>query len=195
MFDITPTTARRIGAVAVAGLALAGLSACSSSSTTSEASPSAAAGCPVSVSDPWVKAADKGMTAAFGTLQNSGASAVDIVSASTPDSASMELHEVVDNNGQMVMQPVAGGITVPANGDLKLEPGGYHLMLMDVTTPIKAGQDVPITLSCADGSTVDFTAQAREFEGGDEQYQKDGMDSMEGGDMDGGSMTPSPATS
>lgn len=183
------TTSLRFGAViAVAGLSLAGLSACSSSTSSSDAS-TAAAGCPVTVADPWVKAADKGMTAAFGTLTNTGSSTANIVSASTPDSSSMELHEVVDNNGQMVMQPVQGGFEVPANGTLTLEPGGYHLMLMDVTTPIKAGDEVPFTLSCADGSTVDFTAQAREFKGGDEEYMKEGMTDM---DMSG---SPSPMSS
>ncbi len=184
----TRSTLRFGAVVAVAGLSLAGLSACSSSSSSTDAS-SAAAGCPVTVADPWVKAADKGMTAAFGTLTNTSSSAANIVSASTPDSASMELHEVVDDNGSMVMQPVPGGFTVPANGTLALEPGGYHLMLMDVTTPIKAGDEVPFTITCADGASVDFTAQAREFTGGDEEYKKEGMTDM---DMSG---SPSPMSS
>lgn len=172
----TPThsTLRFSAVVAVTCLSLAGLSACSSSSSSNQAA-STAAGCPLTVTDAWVKAADKGMTAAFGTLTNNSGAAADVVSASTPDSSSMELHEVADDDGSMVMQPVPGGLTIPGNGTLTLEPGGYHLMLMDVTTPIKAGDKVPVTLTCADGATVDFTAQAREYQGGDEEYKNEGM--------------------
>lgn len=174
--------------VGLAGLAVASLAACSSGGSTD--SPSAAAECPVTVTDPWVKAVDKGMTAAFGTLSNTGDAAVTITSASSPASSAMELHEVVDNNGEMVMQPVPGGFPVPAGGTLPMEPGGYHLMLMDVTAPIKAGEDVAVTLTCSNGATAGFTAQARTFEGGEEEYRNDGMDSMDStGEM---SMTPTP---
>jgi hypothetical protein len=143
------------------------------------------------VSDGWVKAADKGMTAAFGTVANSSGQEVTITAASTPSSSTMELHEVVDNNGAMVMQPVAGGLQVPANGTLTLEPGGYHLMLMDVTQPIQAGDDVTFTLTCSDGGTTEITAQAKTFTGAEEQYQKGSMESMESSD----SMSPGSPTS
>lgn len=187
-------TSIRLGiALAVPVLAAGSLAGCSSSSDSSS-SASSAAGCPVTVADPWVKAADKGMTAAFGTLTNTGSGEVVVTAANTPDSATTELHEVVDDNGKMVMQPVPGGFSVPAGGTLTLEPGGFHIMLMDVTKPIQAGQDVPFTLTCSDGATAEFTAQAREFEGGDEEYQNEGMDSMEGG-MDMSSMTPTPGQS
>ncbi|WP_433550265.1 copper chaperone PCu(A)C [Micromonospora zamorensis] len=45
----------------------------------------------IGIRDPWVKAADKGMTAAFGTLANDGDSDVTLTSATTSVS-SMELH-------------------------------------------------------------------------------------------------------
>ena len=47
------------------------------------------------------------------------------------------------------MQPVPGGFTVPANGMLTLEPGGFHIMLMGVSAPIRAGAEVPFTLTCS----------------------------------------------
>lgn len=172
-------------ALAVAAVLSAGVVAGCSSSTTPAGSESQAPTCPISVSDGWVKAADKGMTAAFGTLSNGGGQPVTITAAATPASTSMELHEVVDDNGTMVMKAVADGFPVPANGSLILEPGGYHLMLMDVTAPIKAGQDVTFTLTCSNGATTQVTAQAKDFTGGEESYKKDGMDSM----------APSPAMS
>jgi len=154
------------------------LSGCSSS-TSSQPAANASATCPVTVSDAWVKAADTGMTAAFGTVTNTSDDSVTITAASSPASTAMELHEVVDSNGKMAMQPKPDGFTVPANGTLTLEPGGYHLMLMDVTQPIKAGDSDTFTLTCADGGSAEFTTQAKDYSGGDEKYQKEGMDSMD----------------
>jgi periplasmic copper chaperone A len=187
---------RSLAAGAAALLAACGLSACSSSTDTgaaaSSAPPASAATCPVTIADAWVKAADSGMTAAFGTLSNPSSEAVTITAASSPATSMMELHEVVEADGQMVMQPKEGGFPVPAGGSLTLEPGGYHLMLMDVTDPIETGEDVAFTLTCSTGATMTFTAQAKTFEGGDETYVGDGMDGMDGMDM---SSSPSPASS
>ena len=141
------------------------------------------AAAPVTIKDPWVKAADKGMTAAFGTLVNTSGADVTVVSASTPVSR-MELHEMAMKDGKMVMRPKAGGIVIKAGGTHELEPGGDHLMLMDVTKPVRAGDEVTFTLTLAGGGTTTFTAVAKPFTGAGETYAP-------GGDMD---MSPSAGT-
>ena len=73
----------------------------------------------------------------------------------------------------MVMQPKEGGIPIPAGGSATLEPGGDHIMLMDVTEPIKPGDVVELELELSDGSTITMTATAKEFSGADEDYQSD----------------------
>jgi hypothetical protein len=174
-----------------------GLSACASTSTEAQASPStaaesASAGCPVQITDQWVKAAESGMTAAFGQLENPTDQDVTITAASSTAATAMELHEVVDKDGEMVMQPVDGGFTVPADDQLLLEPGGYHLMFMGLTGPIEAGDEVEITLTCADGATTSFTAPAKPFTGAEEDYVGEGMDGM---DTMEGMESPSPMES
>ena len=42
-------------------------------------------------------------------------------------------------------------IPVPAGGQAKLEPGGLHVMLIDLKQPLKAGDTVPLTLRFDDG--------------------------------------------
>jgi copper(I)-binding protein len=69
-----------------------------------------------------------------------------------------------------MMRPKAGGVTIPAGGTHDLVPGGDHLMLMDLTTPLRPGADVSLTLAFADGSTLPVIAQVREFAGAKEQY-------------------------
>lgn len=136
------------------------------------ASSSAAAGV-LDVRDPWVKAADAGMTAAFGTLVNDGDTDVTITAAAT-DVSPMELHEMAMRDGKMVMQAKPGGIVVKAKSSHVLEPGGDHLMLMNLTRPVRAGDELTVTLSFADGRTQRFTAVAKPFTGAQESYHPGG---------------------
>jgi hypothetical protein len=160
----------RRGAAVVAALFLttAVLTACGSSSD--EAGSSSTSGASVTATDPWVKAVDSGMTAAFMTITNGSDSEVVLTGASTPDSPEVQLHEMVMENGEMVMQEKKGGITIPAGGDAVLEPGGDHIMFMDVTSPIEPGDTVPVTLTFSDGSTLQVEALAKTYEGGNEPY-------------------------
>lgn len=135
----------------------------------------------VSITDPWVKAADEGMTAAFGTITNPGNEDVTIVGADTGVSSAMELHEMTSGDaGQMVMREKEDGIVIPAGGEAELNPGGDHLMLMELNEPVQPGQDISITLTMDDGSRFTFDAPARSFDGAEEEYEGD----MDMGDMD-----------
>lgn len=129
------------------------------------------------VTDSWIKAADSGMTAAFGTLVNDGATDVVVTSAASDASPVLELHETVQgSDGSTVMQPKAGGFVVPAGGTYDLEPGGDHLMVMDLVRPLEPGETVRLTLTFADGSTADLDATVKSFSGAAEDYQSGEMD-------------------
>ncbi|MCR1784378.1 copper chaperone PCu(A)C [Nocardioides carbamazepini] len=129
----------------------------------------------LSVTDPWVKAAPDGMTAAFGTLANDGTDDLTVVSAHTAAATSTELHETVENeDGSMAMRPKEGGFVIPAGGSLTLEPGGDHLMLMGLSAPVEPGTTLTLTLTLGDGSTATVEATVKAFDGADEQYQNGG---------------------
>ncbi|KAB1930630.1 copper chaperone PCu(A)C [Micromonospora sp. ALFpr18c] len=173
----TTTTARRRRAVAVlaAGALLsAGVVACGDASSSPAAGPAVAASTSaavgvVGVRDPWVKAADTGMTAAFGTLVNETDTDVTITGAATEVSP-MELHEMTMKDGKMVMRAKPGGIVIKARSTHVLEPGGDHLMLMNVRQPVRAGDELAVTLTFADGRNQTFTAVAKPFTGAQESY-------------------------
>lgn len=173
MQHATHPLSRTLATAAMGLAAVLALSACAGDSpglsdTPASASVSTAM---LSVTDPWAKAADSGMTAAFGTLVNHGGTDILITSASSTAAAKVELHEMAaDGSGQMVMRPKEGGFVVPAGGTLELMPGGLHLMLIGLSGPVKPGDDVPVTLSARDGSTYEFTASARSYSGANESY-------------------------
>jgi len=166
----------RLTALPAAVLPVGMLSACASDSDGTDAATEAAGGeaaaaCPITVADPWVKATDTEMTGAFGVLTNTGDAEMTIVSATSPSAGKMEIHEVVDKDGSTVMQPLEGGLVIPAGATATLAPGQNHLMLMGLTEPIEAGQTVEITLTCADGGTAPYSGVAKPFEGGAEDYE------------------------
>lgn len=126
----------------------------------------------VTISEQWASSADMGMAAVFGTLTNSGHHEARIVAGSSPSAGRVEVHEVTaDGTGVKTMRPKAGGVSIPAGGTHDLVPGGDHLMLMDLTGPLRPGADVTLTVEFDDGSTLPVTAQVRDFAGADEEYQ------------------------
>lgn len=138
----------------------------------------------VTVTDPWIKAAKSGMTAAFGTLVNDGPEDVTLTEVTSNITSAMELHETVQNDdGSMAMQPKDGGFVIPAGGEHLLEPGGDHIMIMDLMRPLKTGEVIRFTLTFADGSTTELDATVKPFTGADESYQGGETD----GEMDMGS--------
>lgn len=196
-----PRATWMLAAACAGGLVLAG---CGSGTTTSGATTSAAAATTttasspeaageVTIADTWIRATegteDPTMTAAFGVLTNHTDQALTVVSATNSVSDHTELHEMAMEGGAMVMRPVAGGIPIPADGSTTLEPGGLHVMVMNVMSPIKPGDEVNVVLTLDDGSTVPFTAVAKEFAGAQESYSPSGgtdggMDMGTSGAMD-----------
>lgn len=186
-----------VGGVGVGALLLTGCggSGEASSADTAAASPSGSPSavansgeCPLAINEAWVKAAESGMTGAFADIDNDGDKPVTITAAVTPAASVTELHQTNDINGTPTMQEVAA-LEVPANGQLTLEPGGDHIMLMQLTGPIQAGDDVSITLTCKDAGSVTFAAQARTYEGANETYAPEPADEMPGmGDSDDSGM-------
>lgn len=130
----------------------------------------------VSVADSWVISAESDMTAAFGEITNSGADSVTVLYASTNAAATVEFHETVENDrGETIMRPIEGDFVVPSQESRSLEPGGDHLMLMDLTKPLQSGEEVAITLNLSDGTSIEFIAVVKDFAGSDETYEDDTM--------------------
>ncbi|MFF3066278.1 copper chaperone PCu(A)C [Oerskovia sp. NPDC057915] len=167
-------------AVAGCGGSPSGIPSGTASSDASSGASSGAAADHLTATDPWIKAAESGMTAAFAVLHNDGDQDVTVVGA-TSDLSRVELHEMAtDDSGAMVMRQKEGGLTIPAGGEHALEPGGDHLMLMELSAPVQAGAEYDVTLELSDGSTLVVTAPARTFAGAKESYDE-GHD--EGHDM------------
>lgn len=123
--------------------------------------PAAAAN--VQVSDAWARATMPGqkVSAAYMTIRSDAdAKLVGVSSVAVPR---VELHEMKMDGEVMRMREV-GTLALPAGKPVKLEPGGYHIMLMNLDRAIAAGEAVPLTLTIESGGrqeTVEVKAEAR----------------------------------
>ncbi|GAB4227683.1 MAG: copper chaperone PCu(A)C [Methyloligellaceae bacterium] len=97
--------------------------------------------------------------AVYMVIRNKGAGAVRLTGVRTPASARAEIHRTIQDNGVMRMRPVKEGIEIPANGEVVFKPGGYHVMLLDLTRPLKEGESFPLTLEFAAQRTIEVQVQ------------------------------------
>lgn len=113
----------------------------------------------VEIVDPWARSAamEGGNSAIYMTLRNTSGDVDRLVSASGEAATAIEIHETKMNDGVMQMQQVEGGIEVPANGSVALKPGGYHVMLIGLVSPLKAGDMLTVTLMFESGNSVELT--------------------------------------
>ncbi len=120
----------------------------------------AAAADQVAVHQPYVRLAPPNAPAsgAFMVIRNNGSSDLKVVKADNPVSRLTELHTHLNEGGVMKMRQVPA-IEIKAGGEAVLQPGGLHIMLIDLKTPLKEGDNVPITLTFDDGSSKQIDAK------------------------------------
>ena len=102
-----------------------------------------------------------GTGGAFMTITNNSGAADRLLGATTPAAKMVEIHETIDDNGVMKMRPVTGGFEIPAGGKLELLPGGKHIMLMGLTTPLKEGDEVEVTLTFEKAGAITVKAPVK----------------------------------
>lgn len=100
------------------------------------------------------------MMAGFGTIENTCDAPVTIVSASSPAFADVSLHESRIENGISRMRALPE-VIIPAKGRAVFEPGGKHLMLMDPTRALQAGDELEMTFKLKDGREISATFEVR----------------------------------
>jgi len=114
----------------------------------------------VDVSDAWVRGTVPAQTASGAFMTIHAHEAAKLVGVSSPVGAA-EIHEMKMDNNVMRMRQVQS-LDLPKMQDVQLKPGGYHVMLMDLKQPLKAGDTVPLTLKIEqNGKVIEQTVKAQ----------------------------------
>lgn len=98
--------------------------------------------------------------AGFGTLRNTGNEDIVIVAAYSNAATDVELHRHIHQDGQMAMEQIEA-LSIPAGDEVKMQPGGYHLMLMQLHQPLEPNQEYQIVLRLNTGERFEFNVPVK----------------------------------
>jgi hypothetical protein len=118
------------------------------------------------VRDAWIREAPANAKAlgAFATIHNPSATSRTLVAARSAAAEKLELHKTI-MEGELAKMVAQDAVEVPANGEVKLQPGGLHIMLIGPKHALKAGDKVEITLEFNDGVTMPVNFEVRRADG------------------------------
>jgi copper(I)-binding protein len=146
---------------------------------------------PVSIDNAWARTSAAGQTTGAVYFDLTVDAADTLLGADVPDSVAQraEVHEVVMSDmaagdmdsstsemdddgdmagsddmdmGAMVMQQLTDGLALDAGATVSFEPGGYHVMLFDITEPLEVGDEIELTLEFAAAGSTTVTVEVAE---------------------------------
>jgi copper(I)-binding protein len=99
----------------------------------------------VAVQDAWVRATVPQQKATGAFMQLRSSTPMRLIAASSPLTPTVEVHEMAMEDNVMRMRQIPGIDLLPGQ-TVELKSGGYHVMLMNLTQQVKAGDTVALTL-------------------------------------------------
>ena len=117
----------------------------------------------VNIAEPWVRATvpEQKVTGAF--MKITSKTDALLLDARTPLAGRTEIHEMTMDGDTMKMRQIPN-LPLPAGVTVELKPGGFHVMLFELTAQAKEGDTVPLTLVIETGGkqeTVEVNALVR----------------------------------
>ncbi|WP_370680734.1 copper chaperone PCu(A)C [Comamonas sp. GB3 AK4-5] len=100
---------------------------------------------PVAVEQAWARASVPGQQATGAFMRLTAKEPLQLVGVETPAAAVAEVHEMKMEGDVMRMRAIAS-LDLPQGVAVELKPGGYHLMLQQLKSPLLKDTQVPITL-------------------------------------------------
>jgi copper(I)-binding protein len=120
----------------------------------------------IEIAAPWVRGTVNSQQATGAFMEVTSKSGATLIGAMSPVAGVTEIHEMKMEGGVMKMRAIAR-LDLPSGKTVKLAPGGYHVMLMDLRQPLKKGEFVPITLKLEGRNksveTVEIKAEVRDL--------------------------------
>src|SRR3984893_10466974 len=100
------------------------------------------------ITQAWSRATPGGAKVAGGylTIENKGSAPDRLIGGSADVADKVQVHEMATSNGVMTMRPLDKGLSIGPGKTVKLGPGGHHLMLLGLKSPLKQSDKVPVTL-------------------------------------------------
>ncbi len=117
--------------------------------------------------------------AAYMTIRNHGDQDIEITGVKVKVAERLEFHAMTMHGGMMHMQKMEK-VVVPAHSGISFDPGGNHLMLIELQRVLEAGEHLMITLETSDGQTIVIHAEVRDMRGKSKHTEHGSSDSHHG---------------
>jgi copper(I)-binding protein len=116
----------------------------------------------IHVADAWARSPSEDVGAVYFEAHNGAEEEDRLIGASTPAADRAEIHEMVEQDGEMVMQPVES-IAIGPDETIVFEPGGYHIMLFDLTEPLEVDSTIEVTLEFENAGEIQVQAIVKAY--------------------------------
>lgn len=121
------------------------------------------------LNDPFTRATlpNAPVAGGFVTIMNMGDTDDTLIAATTDIAATTEIHTMEMDGDIMRMSELEDGLPIPAGDTVVLQPGGFHLMFMQLNTPLVEGETIAVTLTFENAGdvTIDIPVAARDAKG------------------------------
>src|SRR6266853_6341184 len=113
------------------------------------------------ITQAWSRATPGGAKVAGGylTIENKGSTPDRLIGGSADVADKVQVHEMATNNGVMTMRPLDKGLVIEPGKTVKLAPGGYHLMMLELKGALKQGDKLPVTLEFEKAGKVNLSLE------------------------------------
>ncbi len=114
------------------------------------------------IEDAWVRALPptQSLTSAYLSVTNPGSAPVAITGGEADLAGEVQIHTTRDVDGYMRMERLPQ-IELPPGGSTRLEPGGVHLMLMQLERMPAVGERLRLCLTLSSGQSACTEAEVR----------------------------------
>ncbi len=89
-------------------------------------------------------------------IRNTGSQSDRLLGGTADFARAVEVHEMAMDGEVMKMREIAGGLEIPAGGEVVLEPGAVHLMFMQIAEQLKEGEVRKVTLRFEKAGAVEL---------------------------------------
>lgn len=122
---------------------------------------------PIQIDQPWSRPTPPGapMGVGYMAITNQGDQAITLIGAETPRAGHVSIHQTSMHEGVMRMQPVKGGLAIPAGETVELKPQSYHLMLEQLPEPLVEGEKIPVRLDFDGAEDLDIELVVQPLDG------------------------------
>ena len=114
----------------------------------------------IEVSDAWVRTTVPGQKGTGAFMRITAKDDAKLVGASSPVAGVVEVHEMKMDGDIMRMRAVPE-LALPAGKSVQLQPGGYHVMLMELKQPLAKDSQMPLTLRFRDAKGIESQLELR----------------------------------